>query len=75
MSDETYIDAREMLCPLPVLKLRKRLQGVQAGTVLHLLTTDPAAIVDVSHFCAESGHDLIGTTTLDNVTTYRVRKT
>lgn len=74
MSDEFHIDARELLCPLPVLKLRKRLQGVASGTTLHLMTTDPAAVVDVPHYCAESGHDLIATTTQDGVTTYQVRK-
>lgn len=75
MSDETDVDARDLLCPLPVLKLRKRLQGVAKGTILRLMTTDPAAIVDVPFFCAESGHDLIDTTTQGNVTTYQVRKT
>jgi tRNA 2-thiouridine synthesizing protein A len=74
MSEDLNIDARELLCPLPVLKLRKRLQGVPTGTILHLLTTDPAAIVDVPHFCSESGNELIDTTTRGDVTTYQVRK-
>lgn len=74
MSDETLIDARGLLCPLPVLKLRKRLQGVQTGTVLQLLTTDPAAMVDVPHFCVESGHELVESSSDGDVTTYRVRK-
>lgn len=74
MSDDFHIDARQLLCPLPVLKLRKRLQSVPTGTTLQLMTTDPAAIVDVPHFCAENGHDLIDTTTKDGVTTYHVRK-
>jgi len=75
MSDDTQIDARGLLCPLPVLKLRKRLHGAPPGTTLHLLTTDPAAIVDVPHFCVESGNDLIESTTDGDVTTYIVRKT
>lgn len=74
MSDEFQVDARDLLCPLPVLKLRKRLQGVEQGTVLHLLATDPAAVVDVPHFCAESGHELIDIAAQGNVTTYYVRK-
>ena len=78
MTDEppidAQVDARGLLCPLPVLKLRKRLQGVPTGTVLHFMTTDPAAIIDVPHFCVESGHDLVETSTDGDVTTYKVRK-
>ncbi len=53
------LDARGLLCPLPVLKARKRLKALAPGAVLRLLTDDPAAVVDVPHFCAEAGHALI----------------
>jgi tRNA 2-thiouridine synthesizing protein A len=55
----TEIDAIGLLCPLPVLKLRKRLQPLAVGDSICLLADDPAAIVDVPHFCNESGHALI----------------
>lgn len=54
------IDARGLICPLPVLRARKRLAAMPAGAVLRLVTTDPAAIIDVPHFCAEAGHVLLG---------------
>lgn len=53
------LDARGLLCPLPVLKARKRLQGMAEGAVLRMLADDPAAVVDVPHFCAEAGHALL----------------
>jgi tRNA 2-thiouridine synthesizing protein A len=53
------LDAIGLLCPLPVLRARKRLAGMAPGAVLRLTTTDPAAIVDVPHFCAEAGHALL----------------
>ena len=55
------IDASGLLCPLPVLKARKRLKGMGSGQILRLISTDPAAVVDVPHFCAEAGHDLLET--------------
>jgi tRNA 2-thiouridine synthesizing protein A len=60
MTWDEELDATGMLCPLPVLKARKRLRGMAPGAVLRLLATDPAAVVDVPHFCAEAGHDLLG---------------
>ncbi|MDS9466608.1 sulfurtransferase TusA family protein [Paracoccus sp. MBLB3053] len=58
------IDARDLLCPLPVLRLRKGLIGASPGTRVVLVATDRAALVDVPHFCAESGHLLISMTPL-----------
>jgi len=56
--DDT-LDATGLLCPLPVLKARKRLKSMDAGQTLRVLADDPAAIVDVPHFCVESGHELV----------------
>ena len=53
------LDAIGLLCPLPVLKARKRLQPLAMGDTLEMHADDPAAIVDVPHFCAEAGHELV----------------
>lgn len=53
------LDATGLLCPLPVLKARKRLAGLAPGAVLRVLASDPAAVVDMPHFCAEAGHTLL----------------
>ncbi len=65
MSPDHDIDARGLLCPLPVLRLRRRLAALPAGTVVRLLADDPAAAVDVPHFCAEAGHAFLGDSALD----------
>ncbi|SPF80150.1 sulfurtransferase TusA family protein [Pseudoprimorskyibacter insulae] len=52
-------DAIGLLCPLPVLRARKRLSALAAGDILVLQTDDPAAIIDVPHFCQEAGHTLL----------------
>jgi tRNA 2-thiouridine synthesizing protein A len=56
------LDARGLICPLPVLKTRKRLAGLAPGACLRVRADDPAARVDVPHFCAEQGHALLETT-------------
>lgn len=53
------LDATGLLCPLPVLKARKRLKSLPAGAVLRMLADDPAALIDVPHFCFEAGHALL----------------
>ncbi|MDD9724068.1 sulfurtransferase TusA family protein [Roseovarius sp. SK2] len=74
MSEPETIDAVGLLCPLPVLKLRKRMKPLASGDVIVLRADDPAAVIDVPHFCAEAGHELIETVEDGVVTLYRVRK-
>jgi len=74
MTQNNVIDAIGLLCPLPVLKARKALAGMPEGAVLCLLASDPAAIVDVPHFCAESGHDYLGQSPAPDHVVYRIRK-
>ena len=51
------IDARGLKCPLPVLKMEKRLAGLPPGARLLILATDPMAKVDIPLFCKQNGHD------------------
>lgn len=60
MDDIPTLDARGLLCPLPVLKLRKRMAALAPGTTLRVLADDPAAVVDIPHYCAEAGHRFDG---------------
>ena len=57
--DPETLDTCGLLCPLPVLKARKRLLGLAAGALLTVRADDPAAQVDFPHFCAEQGHELV----------------
>lgn len=68
------IDARGLLCPLPVLKLRKNLQEMAAGHLLEIVTTDPVANIDIPHFCAQEGHKLIETKTNEDATSFIICK-
>ncbi|MEM6677061.1 MAG: sulfurtransferase TusA family protein [Pseudomonadota bacterium] len=57
------LDARGLLCPLPVLKTRKRLQALALGEILRVEADDPATLVDIPHFCSEQGHELVASGT------------
>ena len=53
------VDARGHRCPVPTLRLRKALEGVEPGQRVRLLADDPMAKVDVPHFAAEAGHRVV----------------
>lgn len=55
-TDPVVIDARGLKCPLPVLKMEKRLADMRPGAVLIVLATDPMAKVDIPLHCRQHGH-------------------
>jgi tRNA 2-thiouridine synthesizing protein A len=57
-------DLRGLKCPLPVLKARKRLAAMPAGSRLWIETTDPLAVIDIPAFCRDDRHQLVATETL-----------
>lgn len=73
MSD-AELDATGLLCPLPVLKARKRLKALGPGERLIVLTDDPAALIDIPHFCSEAGHVLQTSDTTGTVSRWVIRK-
>jgi tRNA 2-thiouridine synthesizing protein A len=75
MTWDAEIDARGLLCPLPVLRARRCLTALRPGAVIRVLADDPAAILDMPHFCAEQGHGLIGRERIsDRTYAYLIRK-
>ena len=71
---EEILDVRGLLCPLPVLKARKKLAAMAPGALLRVIATDPAAQIDFPHFCQESGHELTGTGLEGGVWTFTIRR-
>jgi tRNA 2-thiouridine synthesizing protein A len=74
MDIDEELDATGLLCPLPVLKAAKRMRALPSGGLMRLLADDPAAVVDVPHFCAEQGHELMSSEETDGVQIYMIRK-
>ncbi|MFN3936983.1 MAG: sulfurtransferase TusA family protein [Gemmobacter sp.] len=74
MDWDREIDARGLLCPLPVLRARKAMRDLAPGQVLRLLATDPAAAIDVPHYAQEAGHALLGSAPEGEATAWYLRR-
>ncbi len=56
---EILVDARGHRCPVPTLKLRRASLSAPAGAVLRLMADDPMARIDVRHFAAQAGLEIL----------------
>ena len=68
------LDARGLVCPLPLLKARKALNSLPAGALLRVLATDTGTVRDFRVFCEQSGTALLESSEEAGVYTFLLRK-
>lgn len=60
MSDfDQELDARGLNCPLPILRAKKALNGMEAGETLKIISTDPGSVKDFEAFASQTGNELL----------------
>ncbi len=53
------LDARRLLCPLPVIRTQNALKALPAGTQLRVTCTDPGTLHDIPTWCRLNGHRVL----------------
>ena len=74
MADQT-LDAQGLNCPLPILRAKKAIKGMETGATLEIIATDPGAVADFGAFCRVTGNELVDTTEGDGIYKFVIRKT
>ena len=71
---EHMLDAKGLNCPLPILKAKKMLSGMQAGDVLVIEATDPGSVADFAAFCSQTGNELLESGQEGDVFKFKIKK-
>ena len=74
VAEEILVDARGHRCPVPTLRLRRALEAATSGGRVRLLADDPMARIDVPHFAAEIGADILSREEIDGGFSFLVAK-
>lgn len=53
------LDARGLLCPLPVIRTQDRVAGLGPGERLEVRCTDPGVLQDIPAWCRINGHRVL----------------
>ena len=71
---DEVLDVKGLNCPLPILKTKVAINRMTPGQVLHVLATDPLAVIDFRAFCARTGHELLRLVDDPEVCEFYIRK-
>lgn len=69
------LDACGLNCPLPLLKAKQALNGMDSGLVLEVVCTDPGSVKDFEVFSKQSGHEILKSMEEDGKYYYWLKKT
>jgi tRNA 2-thiouridine synthesizing protein A len=72
---ESVLDLRGLKCPLPAMRVRKKLRDLKSGDMIVAECTDPLAAIDIPNLLRQTGDTLEGKTEAGGVLTFRIRKT
>jgi len=75
MNADQSLDAKGLNCPLPILKAKKALKGLDSGQVLEIISTDEGSVADFEAFCRTTGNELLESDIGDGIFTYYIKKT
>lgn len=76
MTDDVIeLDATGLACPMPLLKTKRALNGMQSGQRLRVLATDQGTVRDFRVFAEQSGHLLLDSREAAGVYSYLIQKT
>jgi tRNA 2-thiouridine synthesizing protein A len=68
-----HLDARRLLCPMPVIRTQNRMQDLLPGDTLEVICSDPGALHDIPAWCRIHGHEILSTSTRDGDIVITVR--
>ena len=75
MSDfDKELDTSGLNCPLPIIKAKKEINGMDAGQTLKIISTDPGAVKDFESFATQTGNELLNTEEKDNKFYFLLKK-
>lgn len=55
------LDAKRLLCPMPVIRTQDKVASLQPGDTLEVVCTDPGALNDIPAWCRINGHQVLST--------------
>ncbi|MCP4008678.1 MAG: sulfurtransferase TusA family protein [Proteobacteria bacterium] len=59
MSDIIELDARNLMCPLPVIRAQDKIKTMRSGQLLNVVCSDPGALNDIPAWCRINGHRVV----------------
>jgi TusA-related sulfurtransferase len=73
LTEDVLVDARELMCPMPVMAATKAARRMEPGQILKVMATDKGALSDIPAWAESNGHELIEQSTQGSDLVFLIR--
>lgn len=71
---DLFVDSRNLLCPMPIIKLAQAIKKIGVGQTILTETTDPGSQYDIAAWARQTGHELLATENEGRVFRFHIRR-
>jgi tRNA 2-thiouridine synthesizing protein A len=68
------VDARNLSCPMPIVRTAQRIRTVPSGELVEVLATDPGSVKDFAAWTRATGNTLVAQSLVDGVHHFVIRR-
>jgi tRNA 2-thiouridine synthesizing protein A len=74
LKEDQVLDCTGMLCPMPIVKTKKAMDGLSTGQILKMIATDAGSPPDIEAWSRQTGNELLRSTVEDNKFVFFLKK-
>ena len=74
ITEDVLVDARELMCPMPVMAATKAIRRMETDQVLKVMATDRGALSDIPAWAESTGNELVDSGEVDGALVFYIRK-
>lgn len=74
MKIDVHVDAKGLACPMPIVRAKKALDGMESGQLMELVSTDKGALNDFQAWVNQSSNEMVKHDVANGVYTFIIRK-
>lgn len=72
---DLFVDSKNLLCPMPIIKLAQAIKKINVGQTILTETTDPGSQYDIAAWARQTGQELISTEQSGSIYRFLIRRT
>ncbi|MGZ5384576.1 MAG: sulfurtransferase TusA family protein [Acidimicrobiia bacterium] len=75
VTPDEVLDCSGLACPMPIIKTKKAIDGLQTGQILKMISTDPGSVSDMTAWTSRTGNELLEREVSDGIYVFFIKKT
>ncbi|HDR7793165.1 TPA: sulfurtransferase TusA family protein [Bacillus luti] len=74
MNIKQVLDAKDLACPMPIVRTKRAMDALQTGEVLEVHVTDKGSVKDIPAWASKGGHDIVKSAEEGDVLKFWIKK-